>query len=173
MPIGLAAVLLGLRHLPESRDLAARRPDLAGMLLAGLGLLLIAYPLTAGGAHQWPVWSFLMMAGGFLTLMVFVVQQRARTARGRDPLVVLALFKRRAFAAGLSAQLVFGLLSGVFFLAWTLFMQDGLGLSPRQAAAGFVVASLGEMAGAWLTMSLAGRHGTPCWPRPPCADTRG
>ncbi|MFI9237515.1 MFS transporter [Streptomyces sp. NPDC053079] len=159
VPLGLAAVLLGLRYLPESRDLAARRLDLAGMVLAGSGLLLIAYPLTVGGAHQWPAWSFLMMAGGLSTLAVFVVQQRARAARGRDPLVVLELFKSRAFAAGLSAQLVFGLLSGVFFLAWTVFMQDGLGLSPRQAATGFAAASVGEMAGAWLAMSLAGRHG--------------
>lgn len=159
VPIGLATVLLGLRYLPESRDLAARRLDLTGMVLASLGLLLIAYPLTVGGAHQWPAWSFLMMAGGALTLAVFVVQQRARTARGHDPLVVLALFKTRAFTAGLSAQLVFGVLSGVFFLAWTLFMQDGLGLSPRQAATGFVAASVGEMAGAWLAMSLAVRHG--------------
>ncbi|PCG85323.1 MFS transporter [Streptomyces sp. WZ.A104] len=159
VPIGLATVLLGLRYLPESRDPAARRLDLAGMVLVGLGLLLIAYPLTVGGVHQWPAWSFVMMAGGLLTLAVFVVQQRARTTRGRDPLVVLALFKHRAFTAGLSAQLVFGLLSGVFFLAWTLFMQDGLGLSPRQAATGFVAASVGEMAGAWLAMGLAVRHG--------------
>ncbi|WP_212764867.1 MFS transporter [Streptomyces sp. I05A-00742] len=159
VPIGLATVLLGLRYLPESRDLAARRLDLTGMILAALGLLLITYPLTVGGAHQWPAWSFLMMAGGLLTLAVFVVQQRARAARGRDPLVVPELFKSRAFAAGLSAQLVFGLLSGVFFLTWAVFTQDGLGLSPRQAATGFVAASVGEMAGAWLAMSLAGRYG--------------
>ncbi|WP_199783163.1 MFS transporter [Streptomyces alboniger] len=159
LPIGLATVLLGLRYLPESRDLTARRPDLTGMALAGLGLLLVMYPLTVGGAHQWPAWSFLMMGGGMLALAGFVVQQRARTARGRDPLVVLALFRSRTFAAGLSAQLVFGLLSGVFFLAWTLFMQDGLGLSPRRAAVGFVVASVGEMAGAWLAMSAAGGRG--------------
>ncbi|WP_433547151.1 MFS transporter [Streptomyces sp. CA-294286] len=159
VPIGLAAVLLGLRYLPESRDPTARRLDLSGTLLASLGLLLFAYPLTVGGAHHWPAWSFLMMAGGVLTLAVFVVQQRARTARGRDPLVVLALFRSKAFTAGLSAQLVFGLLSGVFFLSWTLFMQDGLGFSPQQAATGFVAASVGEMAGAWLSMSLAVRHG--------------
>ncbi|MBB5107253.1 MFS transporter [Streptomyces spectabilis] len=159
VPIGVATVLLGLRYLPESRDLAARRLDLTGTVLAGLGLLLVAYPLTVGGAHQWPAWSFVMMAGGTLILTVFVVQQRARTVRGRDPLVVMALFKSRSFTAGLSAQLVFGLLSGVFFLAWTLFLQDGLGFSPRQAATGFVAASVGEMAGAWLAMSLAVRHG--------------
>ncbi|MET7362475.1 MFS transporter [Streptomyces sp. NPDC005562] len=159
VPIGVATVLLGLRCLPESRDAAARRLDFTGMTLAGLGLLSIAYPLSVGSARHWHAWNPFMMAGGLLTLTAFVVQQRARTARGRDPLVVLALFRSRAFTAGVAAQLVFGLLSGAFFLAWTLFMQDGLGLSPRQAATGFVVASVGEMAGAWLAMSLAARHG--------------
>ncbi|MDJ1132865.1 NAD(P)-dependent oxidoreductase [Streptomyces iconiensis] len=47
----------------------------------------------------------------------------------------------------------------MFFLAWALFMQDGLALTPGQAALGFVVASAGEMGGAWLAMHLVGRHG--------------
>ncbi|MDJ1136825.1 hypothetical protein [Streptomyces iconiensis] len=38
-------------------------------------------------------------------------------------------------------------------------MQDGLGLPQGQAEAGFVAASLGEMGGAWLAMSLVGRYG--------------
>ncbi|MFD0381989.1 MFS transporter [Streptomyces stramineus] len=179
LPIGLAALLLGLRHLPESRGQDARRPDLVGMALSGLGLLLIAYPLTVGGEHHWPAWSFVMPAAGLVILAAFVLQQRSRTARGRAPLVVMALFGNRAFSGGLAAQLVFGLLSGVFFLTWTLFMQDGLALSPGQAALGFVVASLGEMSGAWLAMNLAGRHGRralrpgPCWPLPRWPVTRG
>ncbi|MFI1253792.1 MFS transporter [Streptomyces netropsis] len=159
LPIGLAALLLGPRHLPESRDHHARRLDLVGVALSCLGLLLIAFPLTVGGEHHWPAWSFVMPAAGLVTLAVFVLQQRSRAARGGAPLVVMALFGNRAFSAGLAAQLVFGLLSGVFFLTWTLFMQDGLGLTPGQAALGFVAASLGEMGGAWLAMSLAARQG--------------
>ncbi|MEU1673845.1 MFS transporter [Streptomyces roseifaciens] len=159
LPIGLAAVLLGLRHLPESRDRDARCPDLVGVALSGLGLLLIAWPLTVGGEHHWPVWTLAMPAVGLVILAVFVLQQRTRTARGGAPLVVIALFKDKAFSAGLAAQFVFGLLSGVFFLTWTLFMQDGLALVPGQAALGFVAASLGEMGGAWLVMSLAARLG--------------
>ncbi|MEU7191553.1 MFS transporter [Streptomyces sp. NPDC039022] len=159
LPIGLAAVLLGLRCIPESRERDARRLDPLGMVLSGLGLLLIAYPLTVGAEHHWPAWSLFMPATGLAALAVFVLQQGARSARGAAPLVVPALFRSRAFCGGLAAQLVFGLLSGVFFLAWTLFMQDGLALSPGQAALGFVTASLGEMAGAWLAMSLAARQG--------------
>ncbi|WP_367129675.1 MULTISPECIES: MFS transporter [Streptomyces] len=159
LPIGLAAVLLGLRHLPESRDRDARRLDVVGVALSGLGMVLIAWPLTVGGEHHWPAWSLVMPAAGLVILAVFVLQQRARTVRGGAPLVVIALFRNRAFSVGTAAQFVFGLLSGVFFLTWTLFMQDGLALSPGQAALGFVVASLGEMGGAWLAMSLAARLG--------------
>ncbi|MFH8347866.1 MFS transporter [Streptomyces sp. NPDC018045] len=159
LPIGLAAVLLGLRCIPESRERDARRLDPLGMALSSLGLLLIAYPLTVGAEHHWPAWSLFMPAAGLVVLAVFVLQQRSRSARGAAPLVVPALFRVRAFCGGLAAQLVFGLLSGVFFLGWTLFLQDGLAQSPGQAALGFVLASLGEMAGAWLAMSLAARQG--------------
>ncbi|GAA2502144.1 hypothetical protein [Streptomyces gobitricini] len=38
-------------------------------------------------------------------------------------------------------------------------MQDGLGLTPGEAAAGFVAAPLGEMGGAWLAMNLVARYG--------------
>ncbi|CAM5554193.1 MFS transporter [Streptomyces badius] len=40
-------------------------------------------------------------------------------------------------------------------------MQDGLGLTPGQAALGFVAASLGEMGGAWLAMSSCAATGVP------------
>ncbi|MGA5425127.1 MFS transporter [Streptomyces lavendulocolor] len=159
LPIGIAALILGLRFLPESHDRTAQRLDPLGMLLSALGLLLITLPLTVGGEHGWPTWSLAALATGPLVLVVFVFQQRAKTRKDGSPLVVLSLFTGRAFSAGLATQLAFGLLSGAFFLSWALFMQDGLGLTPGQAAAGFVAASLGEMGGAWLAMSLVARYG--------------
>jgi EmrB/QacA subfamily drug resistance transporter len=159
LPIGIAAVVLGLRFLPESHDRTAHRLDPLGIFLSTLGLLLITLPLTVGGEHGWPAWSLAAMAVGPLVLTVFVFQQRAKARKGGSPLVVLSLFTGRAFSAGLATQLAFGLLSGAFFLSWALFMQDGLGLTPGRAAAGFVAASLGEMGGAWLAMHLVRRHG--------------
>ncbi|MFJ4777938.1 MFS transporter [Streptomyces sp. NPDC088762] len=159
LPIGIAAVILGQRFLPESHDRTARRLDLLGMLLSALGLLLITLPLTMGGEHDWPIWTFAMMVAGLLVLTVFLVQQKARMRKDRSPLVVLSLFTDRTFGAGLTTQLAFGLLSGVFFLSWVLFMQNGLGLTPGHAAVGFVAGSLGEIGGAWLAMSLVARSG--------------
>ncbi|GAA1541953.1 MFS transporter [Streptomyces albidochromogenes] len=159
LPIGIAAVVLGRRYLPESHDRTAGRLDPLGMFLSALGLLLITLPLTMGGEHDWPVWTFATMAAGLLVLAVFLVQQKSKMRRDGSPLVVLSLFTGRTFSAGLATQLAFGLLSGVFFLSWVLFLQNGLGLTPGQAAVGFVAASLGEMGGAWLAMSLVARYG--------------
>ncbi|MFH8347870.1 MFS transporter [Streptomyces sp. NPDC018045] len=158
LPIGLATALLGLRFIGESRERQARRLDPLGMVLSSAGVLLIAYPLTVGGERHWPAWSFAMLVAGAVVLAVFVAQQRARTAKGGSALVALSLFQGKAFTGGLAAQLVFGLVSGVFLLTWTLFMQDGLGLSPGRFAPASVAISVGGMAGAMLASKWAARH---------------
>ncbi|MGW7455665.1 MFS transporter [Streptomyces sp. NPDC054787] len=158
LPIGLATVLFALRFIPESREQQARRLDPLGMLLSSAGMLLIAYPLTVGGEKNWPAWSFGMLAAGVVVLAVFVAQQRAKTAKDGSALVALSLFKSKAFAGGLAAQLVFGLVSGTFLLTWVLFMQSGLGLTPGQFAPASVAISIGGMAGAMLASKWAGVH---------------
>ncbi|MEU2852145.1 MFS transporter [Streptomyces syringium] len=158
LPIGLATVLLGLRFLPESRDGQARRLDPLGMVLSSAGLLLIAYPLTVGGERHWPAWSLAMAAAGVLVLAGFVAQQRAKSAKDGSALVALSLFRGQAFTGGLAAQLVFGLVSGVFLLTWTLFMQEGLGFSPAEFAPGSIAVSIGGMAGAMLASKVTVRQ---------------
>ncbi|GGU68018.1 hypothetical protein GCM10010274_65540 [Streptomyces lavendofoliae] len=99
-----------------------------------------------------------MLAAGAVVLAVFVAQQRAKTAKDGSALVALSLFKSKAFAGGLAAQLVFGPVSGVFLLTWVLFMQSGLGLTPGQFAPASVAISIGGMAGAMLASKWAGAH---------------
>ncbi|MFC8920464.1 MFS transporter [Streptomyces sp. NPDC057116] len=158
LPIGLATVLSALRFVPESRERQARRLDPIGMLLSSTGLLLLAHPLTVGGQEHWPTWSLVMLVAGALVLAAFVAQQRAKTRKDGSALVALSLFRGSAFAGGLAAQLVFGLVCGVFLLTWVLFMQTGLGLSPGQFAPASVAISVGGMAGAMLASRWAGAH---------------
>ncbi|MFJ9343044.1 MFS transporter [Streptomyces sp. NPDC101733] len=158
VPLGIATVLLGHRYMTESRDMRAPRLDPLGMVLSALGLLLIAYPLSAGGAQHWPWWTFTAMAAGVAVLVGLVVQQRTRTREGGYPLLELSLFSGRPFSGGLTVQLVFGLLSGLFFMCWTLFMQQGLGMSPSRAAVGFLLLTLAEITGAWPAMAAVARH---------------
>jgi EmrB/QacA subfamily drug resistance transporter len=177
VPVGLAVIILGRRFIPEStahrhahktvhkaaqktRHKAAHktdRLDLSGMALSALAIVLILFPLTEGRTHHWPLWCFAMLAAGLLVLGVFPRHQQRK--QDRAPLVTLSLFRDRQFSGGLSAQLMLGLLCGLFFMTWTLYLQRGLGMSPFHAALAFVLLALGELAGATIAAKSAGRFG--------------
>ncbi|WP_200882238.1 MFS transporter [Nocardia brasiliensis] len=158
IPIGAVTLALGLRFIPESSDPHARRLDPLGMVLCGSALLLILVPLTVGGQNRWPAWSVVMLVGGLAMLAGFVAQQRVKTTTNDSPLLSLTVFRSRFFSGGVSAQLIFGLVSGAFLLTWTLFMQDGLGLSPSRFAPAAAAIAIGGMGGAMLASKLALAH---------------
>ncbi|MFC4518231.1 MFS transporter [Streptomyces ehimensis] len=155
VPVGLAVLLLGRRFIPESTVKKAARIDLAGMLLSALAIVLIVFPLSEGHLHHWPLWCFAMLATGLLALGVFLHHQQRK--QNNAPLVPLSLFRDRQFSGGTAAQLTHGLLCGLFFMTWTLYLQRGLGMSPFHAALAFVLLSLGELAGATLAAKSGGR----------------
>ncbi|MEY9939762.1 MFS transporter [Streptacidiphilus sp. MAP5-3] len=133
LPFGIAGLVLGRRFIDESKAPQALRLDLVGVALATVGLLLVVYPLVQGRELGWPVWGYLLMAGGVAVLGGFVRYERRKTAKDGSPLVELTLFRAKSFAAGVGVQLVFGAACGIFFLVWTLYMQIGLGWSPLHA----------------------------------------
>ncbi|WP_073224339.1 MFS transporter [Streptomyces sp. NBRC 110465] len=155
VPVGLAVLLLGRRFIPESTARKADRPDLTGMLLSAVAIVLIVFPLSEGHLHHWPLWCFALLAAGLAVLGVFLRQQHRK--QNDAPLVALSLFRGRQFSGGMAAQLMHGMLCGLFFMTWTLYLQRGLGMSPLQAALGFVLLSLGELAGATIAAKSAGR----------------
>ncbi|MFD6417207.1 MFS transporter [Streptomyces sp. NPDC060194] len=133
LPIGVAAVVLGRRFISESKAPRALRLDLVGVVLAVTAMLMLIYPLTRGRELDWPLWGFLVMAGSLVVFAVFVRYEKAKTRRDGSPLVELSLFRVKSFAAGIAVQLTFGVVMGIFFLVWTLYMQIGLGWSALRA----------------------------------------
>ncbi|MFJ6752837.1 MFS transporter [Streptomyces sp. NPDC091266] len=155
VPVGLAVIFVGRKFIPESTVKKADRLDLTGMALSALAIVLIIFPLTEGHLHHWPLWCFAMLAAGLLALGVFLHHQQRK--QNNEPLVPLSLFRGRQFPGGTAAQLMQGLLCGLFFMTWTLYLQRGLGMSPFHAALAFVLLSLGELAGATIAAKSAGR----------------
>ena len=60
--------------------------------------------------------------------------QRATQRRGGAPLIDLALLEDRVFTSGMGATFCFFLANLSFYFVLTLFMQNGLGLSPFDSA---------------------------------------
>src|SRR5215469_14084447 len=70
VPVAAAALIAGARYIPETRDPAARRPNLPGAVLLAGSLVAIVYPLLEGRQLGWPVWVWLLMAAGVAGLVV-------------------------------------------------------------------------------------------------------
>ncbi|BFV58479.1 MFS transporter [Kitasatospora sp. CMC57] len=154
LPIGIAGLLMGVKYVGESRAPQALRLDLVGMLLAGAGLLMLLYPLTQGRESGWPAWGFVSMGLSLPVLALFVAYEKAKTRRDGSPLVELALFRVKSFAAGIGVQLSFGIASGIFFMVWTLYMQLGLGWSALRAGLTGVPFSLAVAVAAGLSVQV-------------------
>lgn len=129
LPIGIGAVVAAFIFLRESKAPTAPRLDIPGVVLATIGLFLIAFPLVEGRDAGWPIWAYAMLAGGFLVLVAFRRYIRIRAERGGSPLVEPELFGDRAFVVGSLIAMVF--LAGIpaFFLTFSVYLQIGLGYS--------------------------------------------
>lgn len=127
VPIGLLAVFLAARFVPESRDEQAVGPlDWPGVLTLMFGLAAMLYGLIEGPQLGW---SHPLVAGGLgggaLTLALFVLIEW----RSPAPLMPLHLFRNRAFSGiNLMTLLHYTGLSSIFFFL-TLNFQQAQGYS--------------------------------------------
>ncbi|MFF7361777.1 hypothetical protein [Streptomyces sp. NPDC008125] len=53
LPLGAAAFLCALRHLPRTQAGDKPRLDIPGMLLVSLAALLVIFPLVQGREYDW------------------------------------------------------------------------------------------------------------------------
>ena len=148
VPIGLVGLAIAARAVPESRVEGANRLDLVGTALVTLGLVDIVLPLVEGRQHGWPAWTWLCLGAAPITLGLFAAHQRRLSRRGGAPLLDPALFRERAFSAGLVTQLVFFASMASYFLVLALYLQQGRGLDALQAGLVFTI-----LAAAYLVAS--------------------
>lgn len=148
LPVGVLVVLLATTRVPESRDPSATgRVDVAGALLGAAGLALLTWGLidqSAGAA-----------AAGGAVLALFVVVE----ARVDDPMLVLSIFRSRAFSAtNGSTLLIYGALGASLFLV-ALVLQEAMGYSPLEAGAATVPLTLVMLVGSPRSGAVAQRIG--------------
>jgi EmrB/QacA subfamily drug resistance transporter len=155
VPVGLAALALGLRTLPKTADTSGTRGgrlDLTGALLAGVAMFGLVFPLAQGRSLGWPAWLFAMMAGAVLALAGFGWYQVRRQRAGRDPLVEPSVFRHRPYLAGIVFSVVFtGSLGGIVMI-FNVFLQNGLGFTPWHSA----VTTAPWAAGAFVGSAIGG-----------------
>jgi len=130
VPIGLLALWLTARFVPESRAEKPRRLDLVAQGLIIVGLLALTTAVIEGRSAGWLSWPIAAGFGLFLACGLGLV---AWESRRREPLIDLRFFRSLPFsAATLLAVLAFSSFSGFLFLN-SLYLQEARGLSPSAA----------------------------------------
>ncbi len=159
VPIGLAALAVVRRVVPESKVRGAGRTDVAGTILLTAGLTAIVLPLVEGRQHGWPLWTWLSLGAAPLILAAFWRQQRRLARAGGAPLLTAELFAARGFTIGLVAQLAFWCGQASFFLVLSLYLQLGRGLSALDAGLVFTVLAGTYLLASMWAPALTERHG--------------
>ncbi|MEV0323674.1 MFS transporter [Streptomyces sp. NPDC050658] len=159
LPVGVIALALTPRLIPESRSPEGGSLDLAGALLSTVTLVAVVYSLIQGQEEDWPLWSWLLLAASLPLGAAFVAHQRRRTRQGLSPLIDLAIFSSRTFSVGLAGMLSYFLAMGSFFFLLALYLQQGRGLSPAEAGWVFLTLGGGYFGSSMLSTKLAARLG--------------
>ena len=159
VPVAACALIAGTRIIPETRNPAARRPNLPGAALLASSLVAIVYPLLEGRQLGWPAWVWPLFAAGVAGVCALGVLEYRRPQRQVAPLVRPGLFRIPAFAAGLGVQAAFAAGMQGFFLTFALWLQIGEHFSPLKAGLTAVAFSVGSFIGAPAAVPLAQRYG--------------
>lgn len=159
VPFGLLALLVGIKVLPESTGTARAKLDVTGAVLTNTAVLLILLPLIQGRDWGWPWWGFALIAAGIGVLFAFVAFEKHVAARGGQPLLDPSLLRVRSFSAGLvAATLFFGAIAA-FFLALSVYLQDGTGRSAWQTGLVILPYAFGSIITSGVGIALVAKAG--------------
>ncbi|NUU22593.1 MAG: MFS transporter [Streptomycetaceae bacterium] len=130
IPVGLAALVLAGRYVPESRAPRPRRFDPAGQALVALLLATLTYGIIEGPAAGWgSTRTVACFAVAFAALIGLLVCE----SRREEPLIELGFFRSAPFSgATVIAVCGFAAMSGFLFLN-TLYLQEVRGFSALRA----------------------------------------
>jgi EmrB/QacA subfamily drug resistance transporter len=153
LPIGIAAIVMSVLRLRESKDPQHARLDLAGLVTFCGGMFLLIFALVRGNDEGWSSGLIVAcLAGAVGLLAAFLVVELIQ----EKPMVDLTLFAKPAFSGAQIAA--FTISAGIFslLLYLTLYLQNILGYSPLQAGLRILPISLLSFTAALISGRLSG-----------------
>src|SRR4249919_1810350 len=157
VPFAAAALLLGIRYVPESRDPRPGSFDLLGAALSTAGFSVLVYAIIEAPERGWTSGLILgSLAASMVLLGAFLWWER----RIDEPMLDLGFFRSARFSVGTAAVSVafFALLGAIFAL--TQYLQFAHGYSAIEAGAVMSPMALGLMIGAGSSNKAVRRLGT-------------
>jgi EmrB/QacA subfamily drug resistance transporter len=157
VPVGVIAIALALRFVPESRVEHARGGvDFAGAVSVTAGLVVLVYALVNAQTAGWISAETIGLGALAVALLAAFVVIESRLSH---PLIRLGIFRMRSITGANAAMLlVAGGMFAMFFFA-SIYVQEVLGYSALRAGLAFLPVTAGIIAGAGLSQQLIRRVG--------------
>src|SRR5581483_6957797 len=159
VPVGIVALALTPRLVPDHGRERRTRLDLLGTVALAGGLVAILLPLIDGRQSGWPLWTWLSLAAAPVVVAGFALHQLRLQRAGGNPVFDLRLLRNRSFSAGLLTQLALASSQAAFFVYLAIYLQNGRGLSPLAAGLTFAAVAATYVAVSGKATALAQRHG--------------
>jgi EmrB/QacA subfamily drug resistance transporter len=147
--LGVVGLIMAVRILPRDDD-GDRSVVIDGWAssLLSVTMLGLLYGLIEGSTNGWGVIPVVSIVVGLLFFAAFAYRQRTAT----HPLIKPSLMKNRGFTSGLLVCLVAVAAGSGLLFVLSLFLQEGLHLSPWNTSLGLVPLTLGLMAAGFAAM---------------------
>jgi EmrB/QacA subfamily drug resistance transporter len=158
VPTGAVMLVMSVRTLSELRAEGPRGVlDLAGAFAITAGLTLFVYGIVNSDNHPWgSVTTVIPMVAGVVTLAAALFIE-GRVAS--QPLVPLAIFRRRSLAAANGIGVTIGAgLFGVYFFT-SLYLQQLVGFSALRTGVAMLPSTVATLIGALLAPRFVARIG--------------
>jgi EmrB/QacA subfamily drug resistance transporter len=157
VPIVAISIVLVVLYVPTSKDEHAPPLDIAGAVLATVGMTALIYGIIEAPGKGWGSTEVVVaLALALVVLIAFVLREHS----ARHPMLPVQFFADRRFSAASGAlALTFFGLSGYIFLL-TQYLQFVRGLDPLEDGVRLAAPALGILVSAPLAPRLAERIGT-------------
>jgi EmrB/QacA subfamily drug resistance transporter len=156
IPLGVAAIVLTLRFVPESRAPKPRRFDPVGQLLVILLLASVTYGIIEGPNAGWTSPAILVAFGAAAAALLGLLHREPRT---KEPLIDLRFFRSIPFSSSIALSVAAFASFGGFLFLNTLYLQDVRGLSAVEAGITVVPIALMTVILSPISGRMVGRSG--------------
>jgi len=162
LPIGITAIVLALAWIRDARRPSGARQtlDVPGAILLGIAILCVLFPIVEFSTFR-SGWIFLLVIPGAAFAALFLRREATLTATEASPLLDLRLFRQPSFTIGVTFILLYFCGSTGLPLVLTLYLQQGIGFEPLQAALAVTSLAVGSAVSAPIAGRLVPRIGRP------------
>ncbi|AZN43519.1 DHA2 family efflux MFS transporter permease subunit [Paenibacillus albus] len=144
LPIGVIAILVGLKYLPRVERKTVPALDFWGMLLAPIAFATLSYAVSEGGKDWGSAKTIISLIVGIVALVWFIFVE----LRHKQPLLELRVFRSADFTIGIvTSWLMFMALFGSFLFV-PMYMQQVFHYAPLKT--GFMILPQVAMTGVFM-----------------------